>query len=92
MDAHGYTEMVARATDEDRSDVSVLGTLNSGYVLPGNDRAAAAGNPQAVEGANNYLRDAAVLRYGPIEDGVLSFRRVATGSPASERLEAITGG
>ena len=92
MDAGGYTEVVARADDGDRADVSVLASLNSGYVQRANDALPRQGTRKPWEVLNNYLRDAAVLRYGPVEDGILSFRRVAPGSKESEPLEAISGG
>ena len=92
MDAGGYTEVVARAGDSDRADVSVLASLNSGYVQRANDALPRQGTRKPFEVLNNYLRDAAVLRYGPVEDGILSFRRVVTSARAGDELEAVSGG
>jgi monooxygenase len=73
MSAHGFTQVVARATGDDRGTGTVLSTLNSGYV-----RRAAKILPRQGSRApwlvrNDYLRDVPVLRYGAIDDGVLQF-------------------
>jgi cation diffusion facilitator CzcD-associated flavoprotein CzcO len=91
MDAGGYTEVVANAKDTDRSDDSVLGALSAGYVLRAKDALPRQGTGKPWVVLNNYLRDAAMLRYGPVEDGILSFRRVPTVSTEPETLEAVTG-
>jgi cation diffusion facilitator CzcD-associated flavoprotein CzcO len=73
MDAHGYTQVVVHATDADRGEDSVLGSLNSGYVRRGNDRMPRQGTGGPWKVRNDYLRDAPVLRRGAIADGVLQF-------------------
>jgi monooxygenase len=83
MSAHGYTQAVARARDTDRGDGTVLDTLNSGYV-----RRAAGLLPRQGKRApwlvrNDYLRDVPVLRFGPIDDGVLEFSRAGAEAPTT---------
>jgi cation diffusion facilitator CzcD-associated flavoprotein CzcO len=75
LDAHGYTQVVARATDADRSDDSVLGSLTSGYVRRGNDRLPRQGTHGPWKVRNDYLRDAPMLKRSPIADGILQFAR-----------------
>jgi monooxygenase len=73
MDSHGYTRAVARAQRGDRGTGSVLGSLKSGYVERGNDRLPRQGTHGPWKVRNNYLRDAPMLRHGPIADGILQF-------------------
>jgi cation diffusion facilitator CzcD-associated flavoprotein CzcO len=77
MDAHGDTQVVVHATDADRGDGSVLGTLNSGYVRRGNDRMPRQGTHGPWKVRNDYLRDIPMLRRAPIDDGVVRFSKVA---------------
>jgi len=73
MQAHGYTQVVAEATEADRGEDSVLGSLSSGYVRRGNDRLPRQGTHGAWKVNNDYLRDAPMLKYGAIADDVLRF-------------------
>lgn len=73
MDAHGYMQAVACAQDADRAEGSVLGALNSGYVRRGNDHLPRQGTNGPWKVRNDYLRDAPLLRYAPIDDGILRF-------------------
>ncbi len=75
MDAHGYTQAVAHATDADRAEDSVMGALSSGYVRRGNDRLPRQGTSGPWKVRNDYLRDVPVLRRAAIDDGVLQFSR-----------------
>ncbi|MDT4915885.1 MAG: monooxygenase [Pseudonocardiales bacterium] len=90
MDAHGYRQVVANATDADRGDGSgsVLDALNSGYVR----RAAGKLPLQGARGPwvvrQDYLRDVPVLRHGPIDDGVLQFSREPKQAAARPRVPA----
>ncbi|MFI9504481.1 flavin-containing monooxygenase [Nocardia sp. NPDC052566] len=79
MRARGFTEFVAVAEDADRSPHSLMGgALTSGYIQRGDavmPRQGARGPWQVI---NNYFRDRAMLRKGPIEDGVLTFTAAAS--------------
>jgi cation diffusion facilitator CzcD-associated flavoprotein CzcO len=91
MDAGGYSEVVANAGDEDRGELSVLGSLQSGYVQRAEAELPRQGTGKPWTVLNNYVRDAAMLRYAPLEDGILTFRRRTSKSSSSEPLEAVGG-
>ncbi|MGI8760301.1 MAG: flavin-containing monooxygenase [Jatrophihabitantaceae bacterium] len=76
LDANGYREVVARAADDARAADSVLASLKSGYVTRGDARLPRQGTRQPFKVLNDYLRDAPMLRYSKLEDGVLQFSRV----------------
>jgi cation diffusion facilitator CzcD-associated flavoprotein CzcO len=88
MDKHGYTTVVAEASESDRTDHSVLDALNSGYVR----RAQGALPRQGTRGPwrvrQDYLRDVPVLRYGAIDDGVLQFRTASVSKNTRPRVPA----
>ncbi|MGI8677671.1 MAG: flavin-containing monooxygenase [Jatrophihabitans sp.] len=88
MDAKGYTQVVAHAEDADRDEGSVLGALNSGYVRRGNDHLPRQGTHGPWKVRNDYVRDAPVLRYSAIDDGILQF---STAPVAMEELDEIAG-
>ncbi len=75
MDAHGYTQVVARADPGERTDESMMSSLSSGYVQRGNAVLPRQGKRAPWRMLNNYLRDAPLLRHGRIEDGILQFSR-----------------
>jgi cation diffusion facilitator CzcD-associated flavoprotein CzcO len=75
MAAHGYTQVVAHATDADRGSGSVLDTLNSGYVRRASARLPRQGTRGPWKLRNDYVRDVPILRNGAIDDGVLQFSR-----------------
>jgi cation diffusion facilitator CzcD-associated flavoprotein CzcO len=77
LDAHGYSQFVVHASDDDRAEDSLLGGLSSGYVRRGNDRMPRQGTRGPWKVRNDYVRDVPVLRHSPIEDGVLEFSRPA---------------
>jgi monooxygenase len=81
LDRHGYTQAVAHASDADRGDDSVMGALDAGYVRRGNDRLPRQGTRGPWKVRNDYVRDAPVLRMGPINDGILQFSRGAVAEP-----------
>ncbi|MDV6012206.1 NAD(P)/FAD-dependent oxidoreductase [Haloechinothrix sp. LS1_15] len=88
MDRNGYTQVVAEARAEDRSEESVMGSaLQSGYIR----RADAILPRQGTRGpwklTNNVYRDAIMLRRGAIEDGALQFTRGAPTGTAIARRE-----
>jgi cation diffusion facilitator CzcD-associated flavoprotein CzcO len=76
MDSRGATKAVAYADPDERTDGSVLGALNSGYVQRGNDRLPRQGTRNPWRVTNNYLRDAPMLRRAPVDDGILRFSTV----------------
>jgi monooxygenase len=89
MDAHGYSQVVAHATDADRGTGSVLDTLNSGYVQRARDKMPRQGKSGPWKVKNDYLRDIPILRSGPIDDGVLQFSRAgAKAAPKRPRVPA----
>jgi cation diffusion facilitator CzcD-associated flavoprotein CzcO len=89
MDANGYTRVVAKAAPADRARDSILNALNSGYVRRGNDKLPRQGTRGPWKVTNNYLRDAAVLRFGAIDDGHLHFSDQPVAVP-TERPHART--
>lgn len=82
MDQHGYTRVVARAKDSDRGTDSLLSALNSGYVRRANDKMPRQGTRGPWRVSNHYRRDAAMLRKGPIDDGILRFSSEPAAAPA----------
>jgi cation diffusion facilitator CzcD-associated flavoprotein CzcO len=88
MSAHGYTEAVARGTDADRGTGTVLDTLEAGYVRRGAGRLPRQGARSPWLVRNDYLRDVPVLRYGPIDDGVLQFADRPRAQPKAGRSRA----
>jgi cation diffusion facilitator CzcD-associated flavoprotein CzcO len=90
MDRRGYDQAVAYATPADRDTSSVIDTLRSGYVQRAADRLPRQGTRGPWRVRQDYLRDLPILRYGPIEDGVLQLRRAATG--VAELALERTGG
>ncbi len=92
MDRHGYTQVVAHATDADRSTDSVLGSLDSGYVRRGNDRLPRQGTHGPWKVRNDYVRDVPVLKLGAINDGILQFSRPSAAAAGREddRVEVPT--
>jgi cation diffusion facilitator CzcD-associated flavoprotein CzcO len=83
MDRRGYTQVVARAAESDRGTTSVMDTLTSGYVLRADHLIPRQGTRPPWRVRNDYLRDIPVLRYGPIDDGVLRFTRTPARAAAS---------
>jgi cation diffusion facilitator CzcD-associated flavoprotein CzcO len=88
MDARGYTQVVANATEADRAPVSVLASLNSGYVQRAEASLPRQGTRAPWAVLNNYLRDAVALRYGPLEDGLLQF---STHTPVADTSDLLVG-
>ncbi|MCX4098233.1 flavin-containing monooxygenase [Nocardia sp. alder85J] len=90
MRTHGYTRFVAVPEPEDRSPESIMGgTLTSGYVQRGDAVAPRQGARGPWRVINNYFRDRALLRRGPIEDGILRFGRDRAAEPAADRPAAV---
>jgi cation diffusion facilitator CzcD-associated flavoprotein CzcO len=90
MDTKGYGQVVAIATDDDRSDVSVMSTLNSSYVHRADTVLPRQGTRAPWRVLNNYIVDVPMLRYGRIDDGHLHFtpRTAVRRRTDSEKLPA----
>jgi cation diffusion facilitator CzcD-associated flavoprotein CzcO len=73
MAAEGHSTVVATAPARFRRGESILSALNSGYVRRGNDMLPRQGTHGPWRVRNDYLHDTRVLRYGPIDDGILEF-------------------
>jgi cation diffusion facilitator CzcD-associated flavoprotein CzcO len=86
MDAHGYTTVVPRGSDDVRGTESMLASLNSGYVKRGDAFLPRQGTASPWQVLNNYLRDAPMLRRGPVDDEVLEFGSGSTGNGVSTPL------
>ena len=81
MAAAGHDQVVAVADPEDRDDVSVLGdSMRSGYIQRGDAVMPRQGKRMPWRIRNDYLRDAPMLRRGPVADPALHFR--TTSKPA----------
>lgn len=78
MDQRGYQTVVARDTEDSRSDTTVLGSLDAGYVRRAADRLPRQGTHGPWKASQNYLEDVKILRFDPIEDGYLEFDGVRT--------------
>jgi len=75
MDKKGYTEVIPRDRDNSRTEDTVMGRLNSGYIRRAIDQLPKQGSKRPWKIVQDYVRDMPILRYAPIEDGVLSFTR-----------------
>jgi len=75
MDRKGYTEVIPRDRDNSRTEDTVMGGLNSGYIRRAIDQLPKQGSKRPWKIVQDYVRDVPILRYAPIEDGVLSFTR-----------------
>jgi cation diffusion facilitator CzcD-associated flavoprotein CzcO len=73
MDSRGYTRVVPRAEAVERTDQSVLSSLNSGYVVRGDPFLPRQGRRGPWQVRNDFWRDAPMLRRGPIPDAALEF-------------------
>ncbi|MFC8529340.1 flavin-containing monooxygenase [Nocardia sp. NPDC057227] len=77
MDEHGYRTVVPVAREGDRSPHSIMGAaLTSGYIARGDAVMPRQGTRGPWKVINDYFRDRAFLRTGPVDDGVLEFSRV----------------
>ncbi len=73
MDKKGYTQVVAQDRDNSRTEETVMGGLNSGYIRRALDQLPRQGRKRPWRIVQDYLSDVPILRYAPIEDGVLRF-------------------
>jgi len=73
MDARDLQVCVARDSDARRADDTVMGGLDSGYIRRADDRLPRQGLDDPWRVTQNYKSDIKTLRYGPIDDGHLTF-------------------
>jgi len=74
MDAHGYDVIVARDDDPSVQRTPLL-DFGAGYVKRALDRLPGQGSKFPWRLRMNYLADLVALRFGRLEDGVMTFRR-----------------
>ncbi|MBW4934932.1 flavin-containing monooxygenase [Marinobacter sp. F4206] len=84
MDKRGYRVVMARDTENSRGEDTILGALNSGYVKRAADQLPRQGTHGPWKASQNYLEDVKILRFEPIEDGVLEFDGKRTHANARE--------
>src|SRR5581483_1444879 len=75
-DKHGYDLFMAHNDDPDVQPVPAL-DFPSGYVLRSIDKFPKAGSKKPWRLGMMYPVDIVTLRHGPIDDGVLRFKKVA---------------
>jgi len=75
MDKKGYTQVVPQDRDNSRTEDTVMGGLNSGYIRRAIDQLPKQGNKRPWKIVQDYVRDVPILRYAPIEDEALRFSR-----------------
>ena len=75
MDKKGYTQVVPQDRDNSRTEDTVMGGLNSGYIRRAIDQLPKQGNKRPWKIVQDYVRDVPILRYAPIEDEALKFTR-----------------
>jgi hypothetical protein len=74
MRARGAGTVVVRGHGVERDTVSVLGSLDAGYVRRGDALMPRQGRRAPWKVLNNYLRDWLMLRWWPVADRHLEFR------------------
>ncbi|MDR3415724.1 MAG: NAD(P)/FAD-dependent oxidoreductase [Nevskia sp.] len=91
MDRKGYTQVVAHDRDNSRTEETVLGGLNSGYIRRALDQLPKQGRQAPWRITQDYVRDVPMMRQAPIDDGLLSFssgRRKPADAQAGRRAGA----
>jgi cation diffusion facilitator CzcD-associated flavoprotein CzcO len=82
MDKHGHTTVLPLASPEDHDTTSVMGdSMRSGYIQRGNAVMPRQGKRAPWRMANDYFKDAPLLRRGAIDDSALLF---SSTSPVTE--------
>jgi monooxygenase len=85
MQRHGYRQCTPRNRDASQPTQPFI-DLKSGYVLRSVDRFPRQGLRAPWRLHQNYPRDIAMLRYGPLEDGAMEF---SAGAAATEPVETV---
>jgi cation diffusion facilitator CzcD-associated flavoprotein CzcO len=88
MRRNGYSSVVARSEDAQRETVSMLATLDAGYVRRGDALLPRQGVRAPWRVFNNYLRDWVTLKFRPVSDGSLHFSAVLT--PRRQSAPVVT--
>jgi cation diffusion facilitator CzcD-associated flavoprotein CzcO len=90
MDAKGFDQVVAVARPDDIGTESLMGSaLSSGYVRRAESIMPRQGTRRPWRNFNDYVRDAPVLRYAPIENDALHFTTTSARTTATESDPAI---
>ncbi len=74
MDKRHATTVTPRANGALRSEDTIMGSLSSGYVRRGADRLPRQGRKAPWAVLNDYLRDAATLKFGRVKNDALDIR------------------
>lgn len=81
MDKNGYTRVVPIDRHNSRTQDTVLGGLNSGYIRRAINELPKQGRSRPWKIVQDYVKDVPILRYAPIEDDALVF----TTTPGSNK-------
>jgi monooxygenase len=73
MDKHHHRQVVARDHEGVKTEDTVMGGLNSGYIRRAVDKLPKQGKHGVWRVSNDYLSDTAMLKFGGIEDKSLEF-------------------
>lgn len=87
MDRHGKRVCVARDTENSRTEDTVMGSLEAGYIIRADDRLPRQGSHGPWRVTQDYRKDVKTLRHDPIEDGYLEF----DGERGSGKSESASG-
>ncbi len=74
MDKRKASTVTPQANGAQRTDDTIMGSLSSGYVRRGADRLPRQGNKAPWAVLNDYLRDAATLKFGRVKSKALQIR------------------
>ena len=73
MKQQNYAMCVAKDPEGRKADDTVMGGLDSGYIRRANDRLPRQGLNDPWRVTQNYKADVKTLRFGPLDDGYLTF-------------------
>ncbi|SFL84020.1 flavin-containing monooxygenase [Marinobacter zhejiangensis] len=73
MDRNNHTVCVTRDVENSRTEDTILGSLEAGYIKRAADRLPRQGSHGPWKSSQNYLEDVKTLRFDPIEDGYIEF-------------------
>ena len=73
LDINGLDVFVPRDSQDSKTDVSIMGSLTSGYIKRANGCMPRQGKAGPWQVSNHYPSDKTVLLDAPIDDGVLAF-------------------